>query len=437
VLFFVALNGFFVAAEFAMVKVRSSRIDQLVLQGNRRAGLAQKLVKNLDAYLSACQLGITLSSLALGWIGEPAVARLIEGPLGSIGVPSGVVHTIAFVIAFAIITVLHIVLGELAPKSIAIQRSEGTVLNVAAPLMAFHKLMYPFIWVLNGTANAILRMFGIRPATDGELAHTEDEIRMLVNQSHQSGLIDKAEMVLFENVFDFTDRVAREIMVPRTEMAAIDLADSYEAILEKIAEEQHTRYPVVNGDKDHVVGFLNVKDLYYRIRRQETFDLQSLLRKALFVSESTQISNVLIQMQRNHTQLAVVVDEYGGTAGMITMEDIVEELVGEIQDEFDNELPPVSLTQNGYSVEGRLLVDEVNDLLQIKIDNDEVDTISGWIYVMLGKTPEEGDQIEHEGHVFTVDQTDGARVVRVNIQTPAQSELSDSQETAKETEHQV
>jgi len=424
--FLVFLNGFFVAAEFAMVKIRTSRIEQMVAQGHRRAPYAQKLVSNLDAYLSACQLGITLSSLGLGWIGEPAIARLIEPPLASLGVPPVAVHTIAFVLAFGLITVLHIVLGELAPKSLAIQKSEGTVLNVALPMIAFHRIMYPFIWLLNGAANALLRLFGVRPPTDAEAAHTQDEIRMLLNQSHESGLIDQSEKVLFDNMFDFAERKAREIMVPRVDMIALDIDERMDVILQVIEQEQLTRYPVIRGDKDTVVGFVNLKDIYYHARRNEPFTLDALLRRPMFLSESTEISAALKQMQKHRTQIAIVLDEYGGTAGLLTIEDILEELVGEIQDEFDNELPPVIQLPDGYSVEGRHLLSDLEELLGVELVHEDVDTLSGWIYFLLGRNPELGDRLEYAGYELLVETMGAYRIERVRISrlTPNESHPS-------------
>ncbi|MFC4768389.1 hemolysin family protein [Effusibacillus consociatus] len=417
VLFLVFLNGFFVAAEFAMVKIRSSRLTQLVEEGNRRAKVAQKITGNLDAYLSACQLGITLASLGLGWIGEPAIARLIEKPLTAFGVPGIAIHTIAFVVAFAVITFLHIVLGELAPKSLAIQRAEGTVLNIARPLIWFHKLMYPFIWMLNGTANTLLKWMGIEPAKEGELAHTEEEIRILMNQSHRSGLIDNTEMALFDNIFEFSDRIAREIMVPRVDMATIDIDDTRDEILRKIQQEHHTRYPVSQGDKDHIIGFVHIKDLYLQLNRNEGFSLKKILRNIIMVSEAAEISSVLKQMQKNRMQIAVVLDEYGGTAGLITMEDIIEELVGDIRDEFDSEeLPEVQKTVDGYSVEGRVLLEEVNDLLGTEIDDVDVDTLGGWMYSVLSKKPEKGDTVKKDGFLFEIEEVNENRIERIRIQ---------------------
>jgi CBS domain containing-hemolysin-like protein len=417
VIFLVFLNGFFVAAEFAMVKIRSSRLIQLVEEGNKKAKLAQKVTDNLDAYLSATQLGITLASLGLGWIGEPVVARLLEKPLASLGVPELGVHSISFIVGFSIITFLHIVLGELAPKSLAIQKAEGTVLRVSGPMIVFYKIMFPFIWILNGTANTILRWMGIQPAKEGEVAHTEEEIRILMNQSHESGLIDNTEMALFDNIFEFSGRLAREIMVPRVDMVTIDINESYESILQKISEEQHTRYPVSNGDKDHIIGFVHIKDLYLQINNnRENFSIQNILRDIIMVSEALEISMVLKQMQKNRCQIAVILDEYGGTAGLVTLEDIIEEIVGEIQDEFDSEeLPPIQKTKEGYSIEGKVLIEEINDLLGTEIDDGVVDTIGGWMYSVLTKKPEIGDVVEKENFVFMIEKMDENRIERISV----------------------
>lgn len=416
VIFLVFLNGFFVAAEFAMVKIRASRLAQLVEEGNKKAKVAQVLTNKLDSYLSATQFGITLASLGLGWVGEPAIADLIKGPLAQIGIPDIAIHTVSFVIAFAVITFLHIIVGELAPKSLAIQRAEGTVMNVARPMILFYKIMFPFIWLLNATANKLLRWAGIEPAKEGELAHTEEEMRILMNQSHRSGLIDNTEMALFDNIFEFSDRIAREIMVPRIDMVTIDINDSHEEILQKIDEDRHTRYPVSNQDKDHIIGYIHVKDLYLQLSRNEQFSIQNILRNVSMVSEAAEISAVLKQMQKNRTQITIVVDEYGGTAGLITTEDIIEELVGDIRDEFDQEeLPEVLKTKDGFSIEGRVLLEEVNDLLGTEIDDVDVDTIGGWMYSMLSKKPEKGDQVEKAGYMFIIDEMDENRVERISI----------------------
>jgi CBS domain containing-hemolysin-like protein len=260
IVFLVFLNGFFVAAEFAMVKVRGSRIDALMQQGHRRAQFARKLTNNLDAYLSACQLGITLASLGLGWVGEPTIASWLEMAFSSY-IPEYLIHPLAFAIAFSFITVLHIVLGELAPKSLAIRKAENITMWTALPLDMFYRIMYPFIWMLNGTANRLLRIIGIEPAGEGESAHTEEEIRILMKESNKSGHIDNTELALVDNVFDFADTKAKEIMIPRTEMVCLYLDKTFEENMDIAITEKRTRYPVCETDKDNIVGLIHIKDL--------------------------------------------------------------------------------------------------------------------------------------------------------------------------------
>ena len=330
VLLLVSINGFFVAAEFSLVKFRSSRLTQLINEGSPRARFVQNVTLKLDSYLSACQLGITLASLGLGWVGEPAVAKFIEPIFFYFNLSASLIHTISFSIAFTIITVLHIVLGELAPKSIAIQKTEKTALWLALPLVIFYKVTYPAIWVLNNISNLTLKIFGLESRTENEQAHTEEEIRILVNESHKSGLIDKTESVLFDNVFDFSDRVAREAMIPRISATILDINDSFEENLQKVINTRHSRYPVAEIDKDNIIGFIHVTDFYAESYKEGNKDLKSFVRKILSVPESMELSHVLKLMQKNRILIAVVSDEYGGTAGIITLEDIVEELVGEI-----------------------------------------------------------------------------------------------------------
>lgn len=415
VMVLVLLNGFFVAAEFAMVKVRETRIAQLVDEGNRRAGVASKIVKNLDAYLSACQLGITLSSLGLGWIGEPAVARLIEPLLIPFDIPEAMIHTIAFIIAFSIITFLHIVLGELAPKSVAIQRAEKVTLWTAAPLRLFYRVMYPFIQSLNWTANKLLKWMGIELVDGHEQAHTEEEIRILMNQSHKKGYIDQTELTLVDNIFDFTETVVREIMVPRTDITALDIQDSFEKNLQVAQDSNHTRYPVVDGDKDHIVGVIHIKDLYMEALVKESHDLRKIVRPVTTVPESMSISKLLKLMQKNREQMAIAIDEFGGTAGLVTIEDILEEIVGEIQDEFDNERPLVEEKGDAFSIDGRMLLEEVNETFGTDLESDEVDTIAGWVYTELGKPPRAGDQVNYGSWIFEVETTDHLRITRLIV----------------------
>ncbi|WEK55299.1 MAG: hemolysin family protein [Candidatus Cohnella colombiensis] len=416
VIVLVLLNAFFVASEFALVKVRQSRLTQLNEEGNIRAKYALKVNQRLDVYLSATQLGITLASLGLGWVGEPAIAGLIIEPLFHIFgyYDETIVHSISFAIAFCIITFLHIVLGELAPKSLAIQRSVGVSLWLSLPLLMFYRLFLPVIWFLNGTANRLLRLIGVSPATERDAAHTEEEIRILMNQSASTGIIDKDEMTLFDNVFEFADRVAREVMLPRTDMDCLLTNISYAENLKQVYATKHTRYPVGIEDKDQIIGFVHITDLLMSDPDEE-HNLEEFLRPILSVPESMEISKVLKLMQKRKAQLAIVIDEYGGTAGMLTAETIMEEIVGEIHDEFDDELPSVVIKGELTSVDGRMLIEDVNDMFGIEIEDEEVDSIGGWIFNYLEGNVSKGQKISFEGYTFEIAQTERLRVIRLHI----------------------
>ncbi|MBB6691946.1 HlyC/CorC family transporter [Cohnella xylanilytica] len=416
VLILVFLNGFFVAAEFALVKVRQSRLTQLVNEGNGRARYALKVNRKLDVYLSATQLGITLASLGLGWTGEPAIADLIVEPLlyRFDVTDETLIHTIASIVAFLVITFMHIVLGELAPKSLAIQKSEGVSLWLSWPLLMFYRLFLPAIWLLNGSANLLLRSIGVRPASEHDAAHTEEEIRILMNESAKSGIIDKEEMKLFDNVFEFSDRVAREVMLPRTDMDCMFTNVPFRDNMKLVYETKHTRYPVAVEDKDQIIGFVHITDLL-TADPDEEHDLTEFLRPILSVPESMEISKVLKLMQKRKSQLAVVIDEYGGTAGMLTAETILEEIVGEIHDEFDDEPPSVVTKGDVTSVEGRMLIEDVNDMFGLDIDDEEVDSIGGWLFRNLEGNIAKGQKWYYEGYVFEIAQTERLRVLRVHI----------------------
>jgi len=409
----VFLNGFFVAAEFAMVKVRGSRIDTLVQEGSKNAKFAQSIVNNLDAYLSACQLGITLASLGLGWLGEPAIAQLLKPVFEALGFNDVLIHTVSIIIAFLLITILHIVLGELAPKTMAIRKSENVTLWAAPFLKFFYKMMYPFIWVLNGLANNLLRLFGIAPASEHDSAHTEEEIRILMKESNRSGLIDNTEMTLVDNIFEFAETTAREIMIPRTEMICLYTHLSHDENKAIALEEMRTRYPVCEQDKDHIIGFIHIKDL---LKSKELKDTRSIIRPITSVPESMQISALLKLMQKNKTQIAILIDEYGGTSGLVTLEDIMEEIVGEIQDEFDEERPAIEKKDDlTYSLDGLLLIDEVNDKFGLEIETVDYDTIGGWLYAQIEIPPKKGLSISYEDYDFIVEETDNLRVSRITL----------------------
>ncbi|RAR44751.1 hemolysin family protein [Paenibacillus sp. MDMC362] len=418
----VLLNGVFVAAEFSLVKMRQSRLTQLVSEGNRLAGIALKVNQKLDAYLSATQLGITLTSLGLGWIGEPAISELLVAPImHSIGfTDERLIGTISVAVGFCIITFLHIVLGELAPKSLAIQRTEGTALILSAPLLWFYRIFLPVIWVLNASANRILKMVGIEPASEAEAAHSEEEIRILMNESAKSGVIDENEMKLMDNLFDFSDLRAREIMLPRTDMDVLFTNYTLEENLRIVNETKHSRYPVATDNKDRIIGFVHITDLLLAEPEKQR-DLASLMRPIMDVSESAEISEVLRKMQARHEQLALVVDEYGGTAGILTAEKILEEIVGDLYDEFEDERPEIEVYDEYFSVDGRMLIEEVNDLTGLMIEEHNVDSIGGWLFKELEGNPVVGKKAIFDGVVFEVEESTRLRVTRVMIHQKLES----------------
>lgn len=419
VAFLVFMNGFFVAAEFCCVKIRTSRLETLIAEGNSRARYAKQLTDHLDYSLSVTQFGITLASLGLGWVGEPAIATLILPVTESIGLPDEFGHTIALAVAFTIITALHIVLGELTPKSMAIANVEDIILAIAFPMVLFSRLMRPFVWILNTVANHISRRLGYDVKAENEDAHTEEEIRLLMKESYRQGLINSTEADFVDNVFSFTELNAREIMVPRTDMICLYLDDTPAERIKTILEEQQTRYPVCYEDKDHIIGFIHVKDLLPPLIRGERLNLRRYIRKALVVPESMDGSVLLRTMQEQGSQLAIVVDEYGGTAGMVTVEDIIEQIVGDIRDEFDEERENVEWRAGGVcSIDAKLLLEEVYDLLGIRIENEDVDSIGGWFYDQLGEAPRIGCMAAHGGTLFYVEEVDGVRITRVLVHLP-------------------
>ena len=419
VVFLIFMNGFFVAAEFCCVKIRPSRLETLIAEGSSRAGYAKQLTDHLDASLSVTQLGITLASLGLGWVGEPAIASLILPLTRMMDLPDEVGHTVALAIAFTIITSLHIVLGELTPKSMAISNVEQIMLAIAFPMVLFSRVMHPFVWVLNTVANHISRSLGYDVKGENEDAHTEEEIRLLMKESYRQGLINSTEADFVDNVFSFTELNAREIMIPRTDMICLYLDDTPAERIATILEEQQTRYPVCYEDKDHIIGFIHVKDLLPPLICGEQLNLRRYIRKALIVPESMDGSVLLRTMQEEGSQLAIVVDEYGGTAGMVTVEDIIEQIVGDIRDEFDEERESLEWRCAGIcSIDARLLLEEVDDLLGIRIEDEDVDSIGGWLYDQLGEAPRIGHMAAHMGVLFYVEEVDGVRITRVLVHLP-------------------
>jgi CBS domain containing-hemolysin-like protein len=366
----------------------------------------------------------------LGWVGEPAIAKMIEPVLAYFGMPGWVIHTIAAVIGFLIITFMHIVLGEMAPKSLAIRMSEKTTLWTATPLNWFYNLFKPFIFILNSSANLALKIIGVDGKADQQ-AHTEEEIRMLIAQSHKSGVIDQTELTLFDNVFDFTERIAREVMVPRVKMVCLFEGNSFEENFEIIKEAHHTRFPVCGQDKDDIKGIVHIRDIYKYIAEGEKPDISQIIRPVVVVPETMELKDIFHNLQKNRVEMAIVVDEYGGTSGLLTTEDIIEEIFGEIQDEFDNELPLIQKVGEDTLIDASLLIEDVNEHFNISIEDPDNDTIGGWLFSELDKVPEEGDQVSFDKWVFTVKEMDQLRISRI-IVSPLDEKEPDEEDQAEE-----
>ncbi|WP_040036156.1 hemolysin family protein [Bacillus thermotolerans] len=411
----IALTAFFVATEFAIVKVRMSRINQLVAEGRSGAASAQRVVSHLDEYLSACQLGITVTALGLGWLGEPTVEKLLHPLFAQLELNESMTHVLSFGIAFALVTFLHVVVGELAPKTVAIQKAEAVTLMFSPPIIWFYRIMYPFIWILNGSARVLVGIFGLKPASEHEVAHSEEELRILLSESYQSGEINQNELKYVNNIFEFDERIAREIMVPRTEITTLSMDDSFADVASIVKEKNYTRYPVIGEDKDHVIGFVNMKEVLTAQLLYEgkagAWNIKTFVNPIIHVIETIPIHDLLVKMQKERIHIAILMDEYGGTSGLVTVEDILEEIVGEIRDEFDeDEVPDIRKLKEGhYILEGKLLIEDVNDLLGTHLFSDDIDTVGGW-FLMKHFDAEVGTEIEEEGYVFKVHERDGHQI---------------------------
>lgn len=416
-LFLVFLNGFFVLSEFAIVKIRRSRLEELVKREVASAKLALKITGKLDSYLSATQLGITLASLGLGWIGEPAIAKLLETPLKYFVSENPVLlHSISFIIAFSFITLLHVVLGELIPKSIAIAKVEKVVLLVARPLHMFWILFFPVIRIFDFLAIFVLRLIGIKPASESESAHSEEELKIIVGESLKGGFLDKIENEIIQNAVSFSEIMAKEIMTPRKDMICLYADNSYEENIAIVTQTKYTRYPYCREGKDNIIGMIHLRDLFDNTLAKEPIkSFDELAREMIIVPESASISNILIQMNRRQIHTALVVDEYGGTAGLLTMEDILEEVIGEIVDEHDKKSEGYQkIEEHIYAFDGMLDLERVADVLGISFEKDaEQVTIGGYVFSLLERMPVVGDIIGDEYCEYEVLETDGARIVRL------------------------
>lgn len=414
----IALTAFFVGAEFAVVKIRMSRIDQLIAEGNKKAIMAKKVASELDYYLSACQLGITVTALGLGALGKPAIEQLLYPVFNLLNASPSVASVASYAIAFALVTFLHVVVGEMAPKTLAIQFAEKLTLLLAPPLYWFGKVMKPFIWALNGSAQVVLRLMGIKPVKH-EQAYSEEELKIVMTQSYQGGEIDQTELEYMENVFSFDERVAKDIMVPRTELVTLNKDMSYEEIVKVLDEHNYTRYPVTeDGDKDHIIGVVNVKKMLTQMAWGRNRQLEEFVRDLPVVLEVTRLQDALLKMQQERVHMLLVIDEYGGTSGILAMEDILEELVGEIRDEFDAD-EVADIRESGkdkYFINGRVLLDELEERFGIPFEErEDLDTIAGWIQYQLLDTAKIGDQVEQGDRLWTVTDMDNYQIKEVSL----------------------
>jgi CBS domain containing-hemolysin-like protein len=413
----VGANAFFVAAEFSLVAARRTRIQALVLRGDRRAAVVQRALGSLDRYISGTQLGITLASLGLGWIGEPVVAGAIEGVFAALPGPFDrmATHAVAGTVAFLIITFLHIVLGELAPKALALLHPERTSLWVAAPLIAFTVATNPFIWLLNGTANGLLRLFGARAPSERERVHSAEELLMLVEQSEQSGGLGPETADKIERVFEFTDKRAHDVMTPRTDIVALRPDQTVAQAMEVIARAGRSRYPVFREGPDDVVGVVLAKDVLREFLARSDKRLADVMRPPFFVPGSREVEDVLTDMRRQRELMAIVLDEYGGTAGLVTMEDLIEELVGEIYDEHERRRDDTPGPRDAHVVAGRTPIAEVNRRFKLKLRDAQHQTIGGYVFGRLEKLPAPGDRIAIPGGTLEVISMRGPRVTRLRF----------------------
>lgn len=425
----IALTAVFVGGEFAILKVRMSRIDQLISEGNKKAVLAKKVANDLDYYLSACQLGITITALVLGALGEPTVEKLLHPVFESLEVPAALATVLSYAIALSIVTFLHVVLGELAPKTLAIQFSERMTLLLAPPLYWFGKITAPIIWTLNGAARLFLRLFGVEPAGHDEV-HSEEELKLIMQQSYKSGEINQTELAYLQNIFAFDNRIIKDIMIPRTQIVTLEKDITFEDMIAVLDEHDYTRYPVTDGhDKDQVIGFVNTKEMLTHIAAGNDREMERFIHDMPRFHEATPISSVLVKMQQNRTHMAIVTDEYGGTAGLVSMEDILEEIVGEIRDEYDmDEVPDIrAKSETEYVMSGRVLLADLEEQFGLVFpDSEDLDTIGGWLQVQSDNVPEEGDTIPLEPHLWTISEMENYQVVLVELKLNTEAPEADA-----------
>lgn len=415
---FIFSNAFFVASEFALVSVRKTRIQQLVKEGSETAILVFREFEEIEKFIAAVQLGVTISSLGLGWVGQATLSEIfypfftfIFGFWKFIAV-----HTFSAITAFVIITTFHVVLGELVPKSIALQYSERVSLHIARPMFIISKLFYPVIVFLNKLGSLILKPLNISPAKGLHLVHSVEELDMIISDSYQEGILNATEHEMLHNVFKFSDLIARQIMIPRPDMICIQNDITLDKLIEFVEEHQFTRYPVYENDLDHIPGIVHIKDVFLCLEGNGQVDISNIIRKVMLIPETLTIDKLLLEFKKHRSQMAIVVDEFGGTSGLVTLEDVLEEIFGDVQDEFDIEEADIKiLSENEYIVNAMLRIDEINEYFNLDISVEEIETIGGLIVKELGRIANVGDEVAIDNYTFRVESIDGARITKLRI----------------------
>lgn len=411
-------NGFFVASEFALVSVRKTRIYQLSREGNKTAKVILTELEDIDKFIAAVQLGITIASLGLGWVGESTLADIFY-PLFNFIPDIGrliTTHALAAGTAFILITILHVVLGELLPKSLALQYPEKISFIIAKPMYYIGLVFYPFVYILNGLGNGILRLFKAPPASGAHLVHSEEELDMLITDSYKEGVLNETERNLLHNVFKFSDLIARQVMIPRTDMLSVSTDMAFEELVQFANEHQFTRYPVYEQDLDHIVGLVHIKDILAYTGSKEEFNVKNIIRKAIFVPETLTMDKLLLEFKKQKSQMAIIFDEFGGTSGIITLEDVLEEIFGNVQDEFDIEEPDIrKISEDEYVVNAMLRIDEINEMLGLNMEEEEIETIGGLILKELGRIPNIQDKVKIKNYTFNVENVEGTRITKLKI----------------------
>lgn len=434
ILFLLFVNAFFVAAEFSLVKVRKTRLEQLSNEGNSNAKKALKLVNDVNRMLAAAQLGVTIASIALGWVAESTIVQIIEPVIKFFTVNNSAVsaHVIAVPVSFVLVTYFHVLLGEQLPKCISLRHPESLSLLIATPMDVFITLLKPFVLLLEVSGNKILSACHAN-SEDASLVHSTEELDMLVDASYNEGVLNETEAEMLHNMFKFSDLMAKQVMIPRTDMVCIPNDISYEELNRTAMENQYTRYPVYEENIDKILGFIHVKDLYTMAMTKENYSINKLIRPLILVPETMTLDNLIIEFKKRHCQIAVVIDEFGGTSGLITLEDVLEEIIGDVQDEFDEdaEADIKEVAENTYIANGMMRIDEFVDFFELKesqFEEDDVDTIAGLVVKLLGRIAEVNDKVSFHGLTFTVKEIDGARITKLQVYKEPTTEELDSEE---------